>query len=98
MGLDGRVENLVVRDFQASGPQFGCIQVLELFAVLASGAGLSRLKRLQARLEFVPGLGPHLTEVADVEGQYPELIKHSAHGFRAGTGARLAPSLVADGV
>src|SRR5271156_732785 len=98
MGFYGRVENLIVRDFQPSCPQFGCIQVLELFAVLASGAGLSRLKRLPARLEFVPGPAPHLTEVADAEGQCPELIEHSAHGFRAGAGARLAPSLVADGV
>jgi hypothetical protein len=77
-------KNLIVRDFQPSRPQFGYIQVLEPFVVLASGAGLSRLKRLPARLEFVPGLGPHLTEVADAEGQYPELIKHSAHDLRAG--------------
>jgi hypothetical protein len=98
MGLYGRVENLIVRDFQPSCPQFGYIQVLELFAVLASGAGLSRLKRLPATLELVPGSGPHLTEVADVEGHCPELIEDSAHGFRAGAGARLTPSLVADGV
>jgi hypothetical protein len=31
MGLYGRVENLVVGDVQPSGPQFGYIQVLELF-------------------------------------------------------------------
>src|ERR1700733_2488826 len=98
MGFDGRVENLIVRDFQPSCPQFGYIQVPELFAVLATGAGLSRLKRLPPRLEFVPRAGPHLAEVADAEGQCPELIEHSAHGFRAGAGARLAPSLVADGV
>jgi hypothetical protein len=97
MGCYGRAESLTVRDLQPSRPQFGGIKVLELCAV-ASGAGLSRLKRLPAGPEFISGLGPHRTEIAGVEAPPPELIEYSAHGFRAGAGARLAPTLVAGDV
>jgi hypothetical protein len=56
--------------------------------ILASGAGLSRLKRLPAGPKFIPGLGPYRTEAADVEALSPELIEYYSHDFRAGAGAR----------
>src|SRR5580704_5154547 len=98
MGSYGRVESLAARDFPPSRPQFGDVQVLELFAVPVGGAGLGRLERLPARLEFVPGLGPHLSEIPDAEGQSHGLIENSAERFRARAGARLAPGQVAHGV
>lgn len=85
-----------VRHGQPSQPQFGYLQVLELFTAQASAAGLSRLERLPPRLAPLPVPGPPGTEIGEIDGLCLDLIAYFAYGFCAGAGARLTPGRVAD--
>ena|SRR5260370_29010683 len=54
-------------------------------ATLMYFPGAGRLECLPARLAFLPGLGPYLTEVGEVGGLYPELIVRYALARRTGS-------------